>query len=44
MNRIRTNKLNIIMSCIGAIVGIITAYLRSFSSNTFWSLSDIYNF
>lgn len=39
----RISKLNIFISWIGAIVGVITAYLRPFSSNTFWSISDIVN-
>lgn len=39
----KRGKLNLFISCIGAIVGMITAYLRPFSANTFWSLSDIVN-
>lgn len=39
----KISKLNISIFLIGTIVGIIAAYLRLFSSNTFWSLSDIVN-
>ncbi|MDE5976993.1 MAG: hypothetical protein K2G70_00805, partial [Turicibacter sp.] len=39
----KASKLNSMICVIGAFVGIITAYLKLFSPNTFWSLSDIAN-
>ncbi len=36
--------MKLITYCIlGALIGVLTAYLRPFSPNTFWSLSDIVN-
>ena len=36
--------MKLITNCIlGALIGVLTAYLRPFSPNTFWSLSDIVN-